>query len=274
MPFVSDRREYVDGRAFFAPRPGRSTVPRMAQATWTLVPKIKAEHAEDHDRFIAERDEKQQELKGIGLVSRLLPGPAKRRAKLKAEVATLGKRIAACYGPVGYDLKPPRIGIDDKATKWYRKHLSQDPEAWPLPPDEMVEEMKGQPVWHLSEHQPVQHLDVGWPKQGFPIPTAPGLTMPLIRKLTNHLDPEQAVAAGHEVQDAVLAYFRNKYESLADGDFNLIVNSMVKGALPGGPKGSIDAADQEAAHQALSAAQWLVFWGSKGYSLKCDEPMG
>jgi hypothetical protein len=246
----------------------------MAQANWTLLPKIKAEHAEDHARFSAEREEKQKELKGIGLIARLLPGPAKQRAKLKAEVATLEKRIQACYGPIGYDLSPPRIGHDDKATKWYRDHLSQDPDAWPLPLDEMIDEMKGQPVWHLSDYQPLQHLDVGWPKGGFPVPQGPGLSMPLIRRLTNHLTPEQAAEVGQEVQDAVLAYFREKYPPLSGGDFNVIVGAIVKGAVPGGPPGSLDERDQQAAHQALSAAQWLVFWGANGYSFRCDAPVG
>ncbi len=246
----------------------------MAQATWNLVPKLMAEHAEDHARFVAERDEKQRELRGVGLLARLLPGPAKRRARLKAEIATLGRRIAACFGPVGHDLAPPRIGIDEKATKWYLDHISKDPDAWPLPPDEMLDEMKGEPVWHLSEHQAVQHLDVGWPKGGFPIPTVPGLSLPLIRKMTRHLAGEEAVAAGHQLQDEVLGFFRTKYPALAGGDFNVIVGAVLEGAVPGGPKGSIDPSDQEAAHQALSAAQWLVFWGGNGYAFKCSEPMG
>lgn len=246
----------------------------MAQANWTLVPKIKAEHAADHERFTAERERTKQELGRIGLISRLLPGPAKQRAKLKAELKTLEKRIAACYGPIGYDLDPPRIGHDEKATKWYRDHLAQDPDAWPLPPEEMLDEMKGQPVWHLSKHQPLQHLDVGWPKGGFPVPQGPGLSMPLIRRMTNHLAGDDAVEVGKELQEAVLAYFRERYPPLAGGDFNVIVGAVVKGALPGGPPGSIDPRDQEAAHQALSAAQWLVFWGANGYAFRCDAPVG
>ena len=246
----------------------------MPPANWTLLPKIKPDHAADHARFLKEREEKQRELDGIGLITRLLPGPAKQRARLKAELKTLEKRIAACYGQIGWDLDPPRIGHDEKATKWYRAHLAQDPEVWPLPPEEMVEEMKGQPLWHLSKHQPLQHLDVGWPKGAFPVPQGPGLSLALIRRLSQHLAPEAAVALGQEVQDAVLAYFRGRYPALAESDFGQIVRAVVKGAVPGGPPGSIDEREQEAAHQALSAAQWLVFWGANGYGLRCDQPAG
>ncbi len=241
----------------------------MAQASWTLVSKIRPDRVADHARLVAERDTTRREFRSIGFVSRLLvPSRARRHIALKAQIAKLDREVAACVGPVGFDLDPPRIGHDDRATKWYRAHLAKDPDAWPLPPDDMVDEMKGEPVWELSKYPEVRHLDTGWPKGGFPVPLGPGLSMELIRRLSGNLSADQAVELAPAVHEAVIAYFRRKYPALAEAGFPEIVNAVVKGAVPGGPPGSMDPRDAEQANLALSGAQWLAFWGGHGYCLK------
>jgi hypothetical protein len=244
----------------------------MSQANWTLNEKMRPERVEDHRAIEAELESARRELAAIGLIARLMPGPGKRRRQLQAVVKNASIKLKACYGPPGFDLNPPRIGIDEKATKWYRKHLAQDPEAWPLPPDEMVEEMTGEPVWHLTDAREVQHLPVGWPLQGFPLPAGPSLPLELERRMKKHLTPEEAVSIGEDLQEATLRHFRNRYDVLQNADFNGVVQAMVKGAVPGGPKGSIDPTDVELGNGALAAAQWLVFWGRHGYGFKCSEP--
>jgi len=246
----------------------------MSQATWTLTQKLRPELVEDHGKFQAELAEAKREMAGIGLVARLLPGPGKRRRQLKAVLKNCEIKMKACYGPPGFDLKPPRIGIEAKATKWYRSHLAEDQDAWPLPPDEMVEEMKGEPVWHLTKLREVQHLPVGWPHQGFPLPAGPGLPMELERRMKKHLSAEDAVRIGEDIQEATLRHFRMRYDVLQNADFNGIVSAIMKGAVPGGPKGSVDPQDVELANGALSASQWLVFWGKHGYGFVCSEPAG
>jgi len=258
----------------FAPRRRDSTFRGMSQANWTLTPKLRPDRAEDHERFKTELEDAEREIRTIGLVARLLPGPGKRRRELKAVLKNGELKMQSCYGPPGLDLKPPRIGIDKKATKWYRGHLAKDPDAWPLPPDDMVEEMTGEPVWHLSDKREVQHLPVGWPLQGFPLPMGPGLPLELLRRMKRHLSADDAVTIGDEIQEATLRHFQTRYDVLEKADFNAIVGAIVKGAVPGGPKGSLDPQDVEMANGALSAAQWLVFWGKHGYGFKCSEPAG
>jgi len=73
------------------------------------------------------------------MVARLLSmGKTKRRLALINKKKHLTRQIAACYLPVGADLGPPRIGMDEAATEWYRDYLKEDEDAWPLPPDETV----------------------------------------------------------------------------------------------------------------------------------------
>jgi len=138
----------------------------------------------------------------------------------------------------------------------------------------MVEEMKGEPVWHLTKMREVQHLPVGWPLQGFPLPGGPALPIELARRMKRHLSAEDAVSIGEDLQEAILRHFRTRYDVLQNADFNAIVSVIVKGAVPGGPKGSVDPGDVEMANGALSAAQWLVFWGQHGYGFQCSEPAG
>ncbi len=246
----------------------------MSQANWTLTPKLRPERAGDHERFQTEIEAAEREIATIGLVARLLPGPGKRRRELKAVLKNGSVKLQSCYGPPGFDLKPPRIGVDKKATKWYRSHLAEDPKAWPLPPDEMVEEMTGEPVWHLFGKREIQHLPVGWPVQGFPLPAGPGLPMELLRRMKRHLSADDAVTIGEEIQEATLRHFRTRYDVLENADFNVIVRAITTGTVPGGPKGSIDQRDVELANGAISAAQWLVFWGKHDYGFQCSEPSG
>ena len=245
----------------------------MAQATWTLVPRLRPERAEDHARLLGELERARKDLAGVGLLGRLLvPARGRRHIELKSRVAKLERELAACFGKVGYDLDPPRIGIDEKATAWYREFLSRDADAWPLPVAEMIDEMKGQPVWELAGHREVQHLDVGWPTGGFPVPTGPGLSGELARKLDRTLSPEDAVALSEPLRDAVVKHFRTKYPALEQAGYVEVVNAIVRGAVPGGPPGSLDPKDVEAAHHALSASQWIGFWGSHGYTLRHSSP--
>ena len=91
-------------------------------------------------------------------------------------------------------------------------------------------------------------------------------------RMHKHLTPEEAVKVGEDLQEATLTHFRNRYDVLANADYKAVVQAMIKGAVPGGPKGSIDPKDVEFANNALAAAQWLVFWGRHGYRFKCSEP--
>ncbi len=244
----------------------------MPKSMWTLVPKIRAEHAEDHRRFLEERAALVREFESIGRFARIFsPAKDRRGRALKAEIATLDARIAACVGNIGYELDPPLIGIDEKATSWYRAHLMEDPDAWPLPPEEMIAEMRGTPVWHLANHPELQHLDIGWPKGGYPVPANPLISIELGMALAQPLSAERAVELGERLREEVLAAVCARYPVLSRDRPQELFAALQTGRLPRGATGVVSEEDRESAMHGLTAAQWLLFWGGHGYAFDTAE---
>ncbi len=247
----------------------------MAQQFWKLVPKLKSKHVEDHVRFLAEREAVQADRKSISLGTKLkamLVGKPAGNHKKKLEL--LDRQIAACFAKPGADLKPPLIGIDAKATKWYRKYLAEDPDVWPLPPDAMVEEMKGSPVWHLTKHRVLHDLGTDWPEGAFPVPTGAGVSLELMHSVCRDLAPKDADAAAGEIQDALFGYLAGLYPGLTGAAPQAIVKAVIDGVEPGAGPGSIPEQVQKDALAALSTITWLRFWAEQGYSFEHGESGG
>ncbi len=243
--------------------------------TWTLMRKLKAEHVDDHAGFVAGREEVLAELKAIGVGAILMSSTKrKRRRHLKNKLDLLDRQIAACHCYPGSDLDPPRIGMDPKATKWFKKRMADSTEAWPLEPDAMVEEMHGRPVWELTKHQVLHQLDMDWPIAPFPVPEIPWLGLELTRSMQKNITPEDGAQLAEELDKAVGEHLRVAYPELAKTDWRGIVEAIIAGALPGHPPGGPADTDLKFGRSALITSTWLRFWGEHGYTLRHSAPVG
>lgn len=240
----------------------------MAAGTqWKLVPKLKPEHVEDHAGFLAALAETEREIAGIGVLARVFSmSRTRERAALISRRNLLQRKIAACYMRVGADLGPPRIGIDESATRWYRKFLSEDESAWPLPPDEMIEEAKGSPVWELCDKPPPFDLGMEWPEKPLPVPNVPGASAETVARMGGDLTAEGAIATGECIRKDILAHLRRTYPALAESPDAQVVRALQAALRPGGPPTGPSPQAAEAILHAMSAALWLEFWGRHGYA--------
>lgn len=239
-----------------------------ATAHWRLVPKLRPEHVEDHERFERELCAVKEELAGIGIVARILsPKKSDRRRELLREKDLLERQIVASHMPVGADLGPPRIGIDEAATKWYRKYLAEDENAWPLPPDEMIEEMSGHPVWELCKPRVPFDLGLDWPSRPLQIPTLPAISGETQRAMARDLSPEEAVEVANRIRSDIFANLRSADPALAEASDEQVLQATHRKLQAQ----AVEAKALEPVLGALSAAMWLEFWGKNDYAFTTGE---
>ncbi len=219
----------------------------MAGLHWKIIPKYRPKHADDATALSTERCEVTAELReGGGFFSMKWRS---RKRELTKRRAQIDKQLIAMRMPVGADLKPPRIGIDKKATRFFRDQIRRAPDSWPLPADEMVKEMHGLPIWELSPYPEVASLDIGWPDGGFPIPAGPEIGNELTLRLARHLSPADAVACADEIE------------------------AQVRPLVPTAP-GAPPQGDPQRLQTAVVAMTWLRFWGGKGYGFQLGSTGG
>jgi len=254
----------------------------MATSFWKLTPHMHPDHVAQADEVRAEEKKLREELRSFGLLPSLFWPPVwDRKTRIKSRLRKLERWFEAAMAPIGLEFDPPCIGTDEKATAWYRKHLAEDPEAWPLSPEEMVEEMTGNPVWEFCDEPLLQQLDVGWVSTVMPIPPGPGLSASLQGQLDRNLSATEALEAADKLQDALAVYFNSTYPDLL----------RVTGGVLSGETANPEAlrkvlanetpaererreGDSKAAHETTIAIAWLRLWGEKDYGFTRGEQSG
>jgi hypothetical protein len=245
----------------------------MGKSFWKLVPKLHPDHEAKAPEVAAERKQVETEMKSISMVARTFWPPAwSKRDRLLKRLKKIDAWKQAALAPIGFEFEPPCIGVDDKATDWYRKHLDQDPEAWPLPPDEMIEEMMGTPVWELTGHPLLSQLDLGWVASVVHVPPGPGIGGELRRRLERPLAPDDAFTAAEEMEAALRGYMQETYPAFAaagGGDLAAF-SPRNETALELERRKQ----DGEALRETSIAIAWLRLWAEKGYAFELGEQSG
>jgi hypothetical protein len=221
----------------------------MAQLHWSLIPKCWPQHADEAAALSTERRELSDELRAIGgLAGFFSPRRRARKSAIRARIGEIDTRRRAMLMPVGADLKPPCVGVDERATRFLREQIERAPEAWPLPVEEMLKEMHGQPIWELAGYELLADLDIGWPRGAFAVPVGPELGGDLVLRLARHLGPSEAITLAGEIE------------------------GRLRPLLPPPPAPPVG--DPQRLHTALVAMTWLRFWGERGYGFQLGSSGG
>jgi hypothetical protein len=156
--------------------------------------------------------------------------------------------------------------------------MAEEPEGWPFPPDQMVEEMKGQPVWELHDNPLLKQLDIGWPKAVMHVPTGPGFSFEFLRSLERGLSADETVATAQSIHEQVTAHFERVWPDFAQASADVASGkadgrtAMARLAAAESPEVKARReADMELAQSAVVAAEWLRLWGGLGYAFELGE---
>lgn len=251
----------------------------MGKPYWKLVPKLHPDHVAQAEEVRKEREQLRKDLRSFGLLGSLLWPPVwDKKAKIKKRLDRLERWFVAALAPVGYELDPPCIGKHEHATKWFRERMDEDPDNWPFPPDQMVEEMTGQPVWELHDNPLLQQLDVGWPKAVMHVPRGPGFSLEFLRTLERDLPASETQATAKAIQQQVQAHFERAWPEYAEASAvaaaghaagRAALEKLAKSETPEAK--ARREADVDLAREAIVASEWLHLWGGLDYGFELGE---